>query len=90
MSEETENKVKIAKRVAGGSLGAGALFYILVTYIDAKLEAVTMDISKVEQSTRQYVDQRHNEVTDTLDDMKKLLVVIDQRVFELSKQKLKE
>lgn len=64
------------KLLGFGAGGLSALVTALIGYTDMRYE-----------STKEYVDQKHEQVSDKLEDIKGMLIKIDERLYDLKKEK---
>lgn len=77
------------KIVAGASSGLLGAATLLFTYIDSKIEASNQLVEQKYINMKQYVDDKHSNIEHKLSSIENLLVKIDDRIYELTKNKSK-
>lgn len=83
-------KVKnTAKRYIGTGI-IGSMLTFITMYVDNQLGAVERDIESKHQMVVKYVDDKHIQVKDDLNDIKRMLERIDKRVYDLNQNKEKQ
>lgn len=87
MADEIEDsKPGINKlKIAGASGSILAFTTVVFAYIDSKTSDIDRRIEDKYEMTRQYVDSRHSAVQNKLESIEKLLIKIDDRVYEIKK-----
>lgn len=74
------------KIIIGAGSGVVGFTSIVFAYIDSKTSAIELAMNDKYANVRQYVDDRHNEVKDKLENIERLLIKIDDRIYELTKK----
>lgn len=80
-----DEKKKALTKVLGGGLGGSAVVAIL-WLVDARTEALQKEISVKDTAIRQYVDTKHDQVSERLFEIQKTLEKIDNRLYDLKKK----
>lgn len=83
MDEEPKKINK--KMLAGASGGIMAFTTAVFAYIDSKIDDVNKRVDDKYTMTKDYVDTRHTEVQNKLESIENVLIRIDNRVYELTK-----
>lgn len=85
MADETP---KVSKKILAGA-GSGVIGFttVVFAYIDSKIDDVNMRVDDRYNAVQTYVDARHTSVEEKLNTIEKLLVKIDDRIYELTKTK---
>ena len=86
MAEDDNAKPLVNKKMLVGASGSVLAFTTAVfAYIDSKTNDIDKRIEDKYEMTRQYVDSRHADVQNKLESIEKLLIKIDDRVYEIKK-----
>ena len=86
--EEEEEKLPMNKKIIAGASGSILAFATAVfAYVDSRTSDIDKRIEDKYIATRDYVDSRHSEVQRKLESIEKLLLRIDDRIYEINKQK---
>lgn len=89
MAEERSQKNnRILKWSGGGTIVAIMTFFI--GYVDSRVNEIEAKVDYEVKDTKQYVDKKHVEVKEDLKDIKKILMKMDDRLFNLYKKQSKE
>lgn len=90
MVDEIERPKINKKMVAGGAGIIGiitAFTSIVFAYIDTKTSSLDRRIEDRYAATKEYVDLKHDEVRGKLENIENLLIKIDDRIYQLNKNK---
>lgn len=84
-----ETRKKLIARLLGGGGAAGSVVFVYL-FMDAKTEALEKKIDDARVSWQRQIDESDSRLSDSLNDIKKSLDKMDQRLFDLIKQSRRE
>ena len=77
-------------KVGGSILGGSSLVTVLISLFSAQIDDLEAKINAKDESVRNYVDAKHNSVNQKIDhlkegqdDIKSMLIKIDERIYKL-------
>ena len=79
--------VRKSKFLASAGGGVAAVITLAFSYVDSKVTEVNDRIDSKVSETHSFVDSKHSGVEARLENIEKLLLKIDDRIYELSKNK---
>lgn len=71
----------------GKTASLSGLIFLFIGYVDHRMDAVEAQIVKTDTSAKEYVDLKYDTVKQSLDEIKETLKTIDDRVYQLTKEK---
>ena len=75
-------------KVGTGIVGGSGLIAIALSMMSQRIDAVEKSIEYRENAIMQVVDTKHQQIVIRMDDMKEMLIKIDNRLYHLNKRDL--